>query len=542
MPNNYSVKYVFEAFDNMSQSLKEIEKNVKKIDDRFKKTTKTVPRFNAVMKKTGNTLKMIASKSRTMSLAMAGVATGSVMAFSKMEKGLTDTLTLLKDKSTVEKYRGRLSDLQKAAVKAGFSIQDASSALFDTVSSLGLSENSMKAYVAAQKLAIGGSADLRAAVLGMSKIMNVYGVETTNVNEVVNALFTAQKVGTTTVQDLAMNVGKVSGQAKMAGMSFQSMTSVLSILTNTLSNTEEASTSMAAILKAVTNPAKDAESILGALQITTGVTAVKQVGFVNVLKQVRDAMKKYPDYVARAIPEIRALKGISTITDDSLRLMSSTVKQMGKDLENGTGLTEAFNMQQKTMDRQLKRVRGAILLFSRSIGEVLAPYVSTVADKFLNLLEAFDSLGSNGKKMTAALIVIGAAFAPLVAIASAFALALAAIGWTGFIVIGAISAISAAIAGLVIYWDELVTLVEKTWNKLTTMPFMKLNALFGIDIEEKLGNKEDMTPVSYTAPGSYADINMNINAPEGVVDNIFTDTKNAKFNLGLNMTPAGSGI
>lgn len=407
MAGNFNIAYTFRAIDNFSNVMRKINSSIKANEQNIRRAGQRLKTFGKSATRVGKDLR------NKVTLPILAAGTGMVMAASKFEKGISNVYTLM-GQEDIDKFGGRINEIAEQTVKAGFSIEDMSKSLFDNVSALGISENSLKAYQAAVRLSIAGDASMSASVLGLAKIMNVYGRETTDVNRVINALFTAQKVGTTTVEQLALNVGKVSGSAKMAGMSFEEMLATLSVLTNVMRNTEEASTAMAAVLKAVTNPAKQSAKILKQLGITYGVSRVKAVGFHTVLGQVANAMKTNEDAVARAIPEIRALRGISSLTDESLALMAKTVEQVDIDIEKGTGLTKAYNDQMKIFDRRWKMAVGSLKIAAMKFGTVIIPHLIKFLEKITKVLEYLENLDPATKKTILILGGIVAVLGPLI--------------------------------------------------------------------------------------------------------------------------------
>jgi TP901 family phage tail tape measure protein len=451
MAGNFNIAYVFRAVDNFTNVVRKINNSVKAHEKNIVRAGEKLKRFGKSATAVGKTLR------NKVTLPILAAGTGMVMAASKFEKGISNVYTLM-SKKEIEKYGKRINEIAERTVKAGFSIEDMSKSLFDNISALGVSENSLKAYEAATRLSIAGNAPMSASVLGIAKVMNVYGRETTDVNRVINSLFTAQKVGTTTVEDLALNIGKVSGSAKMAGMSFEEMMATLSVLTNVLRNTEEASTAMAAILKAVTNPAKQSAKILNKLGITYGVSRVKAVGFHTVLGQVAKAMKTNEDLVARAIPEIRALRGVSSLTEESLSLMAKTVQQVDIDIEKGTGLTKAYNDQMKIFDRRFKMAIGSLIMASKKFGVVLIPYLIKFFNIMTKVLEKIEKLSPAAKKTILIFGGIAAALGPVIMALGFLAIALGAAGisftafWGAvFSPIGLITAAIIALSALGIY-------------------------------------------------------------------------------------------
>ncbi|MCK5602304.1 phage tail tape measure protein [Candidatus Pacearchaeota archaeon] len=381
--SNFNISYLYSLRDKFSGKLKRINRITTIHAKRLKRSTQE--------------LSVLKHSYKRFALVATAAITGAIIANAKFEKGLANVLGLL-DTDVAKQFKGQLESLQEEAVKLGFGLQDSNKALFDTISALGLSTNSMQAFRIAQKLSIAGNAELSSSVLGLSKVMNIYGRETTNADLVANAFFSAQKAGTTTVQELADNYGKVGGAAKFAGLGFEETLATMAVLTNTLKNTEEASTAMAAVLKAVTNPAKEQKKIMTALGITTGVTAVQQRGFGAVLLEVSKAMKQYPDAVARAIPEMRALKGITSLTDESLKLIGTTTKQIAIDQKTGAGMMTSYARNMDTVNQKFRQTRGLITVVAKKYGDDLNPATKTALNITNKLLGATTNLSKVQRK------------------------------------------------------------------------------------------------------------------------------------------------
>lgn len=455
MPN--TVSYTIRFKDQFSQISNKLNNNLKGIDNKVKALSKRLNKIGSGMKSLGRTMSV------SVTAPIVALGTASVFSFSKLEKGLTNTLTLL-NKGQIKKFSKELEGAQKGAIKMGFSIEDTNKALFDTVSALGISSKSVDIFRAAQELAIAGDAKLGDAVLGISKVMNVYGKAVTDAEFVSESLFTAQKAGTTNVASLAQNIPKVAGGAKLAGMGIAEMASTLAVLTNVMANTEEASTAMSAIIRAVTTPGEQAIAIFKEMGITYGIANVKQAGFANVLKQVADALKKNEDAVAAAIPEIRAMKGITNLTDESLQLMNDTVIQINKNYKDGTGKTAAFNQQMSIMDQQIKKATGSMTLASQKIGIVLAPFVLKAANAITMLADRFSKLSPSLQKTIILITGIVAVVGPLLIFFGMIAAAVAAIGGIPIL-------IGAAIAGVValfVVLQKKFQIFTKIWDFLKT--------------------------------------------------------------------------
>ena len=204
--------------------------------------------------------------------------------FGAFEKGLTNVLTLM-DSGTIEQFQGEMKDgMLNIITQYGFAIDDVSKAMFDSVSSGIEAGNSVQFMNAASELALGGTTDLSTAVSGMTTIMNAYHLEQTEANQVAAAFFTAQKYGTTTVEELATAIGGVVPHAKRAGVSYQELLSAMAELTKQGIKTDLAATALKSTITALEKPSQQAKDKFDELGISYGTTALRSEGLMTILE------------------------------------------------------------------------------------------------------------------------------------------------------------------------------------------------------------------------------------------------------------------
>lgn len=457
--------------------------------------------------------------------ALTGMSALNVKAFSNIEKGLTNVYTLL-DRDQLVKFRSNIDNTANSAIKMGFTIDDTTTALFDSISAIGDVEKSLEVYNEAQKLAIGGNADLAVSVDGMTSIMNAYHLATDEATKIAVAFFRAQKVGKTDVQKMASNVGKIAPVAKSAGVSYQELLSTMAVLTKAGLSTDEATTALRASMSALIKPTKEAETMLKKYGVPVGAVDIKSKGWCETLKALIKAGKEHEDELAQMIPNIRALTAVTSLGEKEFALMSETIAQMNKDIKKGTGLSEAYALQMKTTDKATSMLWGSIKSLSASIGEGLAPvvkvisYVLTGFVNVLNLIPAplkslgvitttiagvgLTALGCFTMAMANVLNLVNA-LSPALATRMAPAIAritVASWGWVASIVANPLTWIVFAwVAGLTAV-GTIVYQLYKNWDKVTASIIKAFNwtkKLFG------LGSKNDVTPkVTTNIQGSHS--------------------------------------
>jgi TP901 family phage tail tape measure protein len=443
----------------------------------IEKNSKNIKRFTANLDKAKFAFTAFAG-------AIALGFTASVVSAAKFEKGITNVFTLL-DKPQIQQFGGQLEMAQRNAVRMGFAIGDANKALFDTVSALGAGEQANKTFNIATKLAIGGQAELRVAVDGLTSVVNAYGKETTDATLVANAFFSSQRAGKTTVAELASNVGKIAPIAKQAGVGFKTLLATMSQLTLGGLKTEEATTALRGAIGSLIKPAAESMKVLKKHQIPTGAAALQNADFTEVLLKLAEAAREDADALALMIPEKRALTAIAAIGTKEVDNLRNIIKSINKDYKEGTGLIEAYAKNVKTLSQIFKAIVGSAKDMTAQFGKELFPILKPIGLQIIKLIRAFADLSPNVKKLILLIIGLAGAFAGVLALLGgliafkgtliAIGAVLAAVSLPALAVVAALGAIGTVI----VFWKDIAKAINDTVDAIDRL-FEKITSFKGI--------------------------------------------------------------
>lgn len=365
-----SVEYIIQLRDRFSRTLDKFNRKMSGVKKKTREATKSMSDF-------GFTTKRVL-------LGLGALATTSIITFARISQGLGNIKGLLTDLE-FDTFGDEIESAQKEALKLGFKIDDVNKALFDNISALGASEKSIQVFNVAQKLAIAGNASLGVSVDGITSIVNAYGKDITDATEVANAFFSAQVKGKTTVAKLAANIGQVASIANTAGVGFKELLATISALTLGGLSTEESVTSLKGAINLLLSPTKEAGQILTALKVPFGVTQVRAVGLKKAFEKLTAAGEKYPDLIARAIPNVRAFTAVTSLSADKLKIIDEILTKINQDTANGTGLNKVYTDQLAQMAKQLSITKGSFTILFNAIGAGLAPSLLPVL-KFIQAI------------------------------------------------------------------------------------------------------------------------------------------------------------
>jgi TP901 family phage tail tape measure protein len=524
------VSYTFFAVDKFSAIARRISASTEAVRGKMRA-------LDAQLKKVDKSASVaLGKKLRGVSLA-AGVAAGaSVKAFGDLEAGVVNVLTLLEDDKAVEKYRGRIKGLIESTVAEGFSIEDASAAVFDNVKALGASEKSFGAYTAALDLARATNTDINASVGGVSAVMKAYGLEATDATRVTDAFVVAQRRGIR-VGDMAENVAKIAPLAKQAGIGFEELFATTAQLTKKGMDPAGAAQAVKAAIVALVKPGKTAEKMFRALGIPVGVAELRSAGLAATLSKLAVVGQKYPDIMDQLIPNVRALTAAAALGGPELAAIQKTIVEMNTAATTGAGVVGALEKQEATFNDTLGDTIGEVKILASMIGEGLAPVIKVVGFVVHALVVGLRALGPVASKILGGLLGAVAIAAPVLLFFGKFLLVMGAIGGA---IVGALSAPIAFIAVLIAAFVAAVAVVVANVDSVTDKAVKVKNAVSGF-FGFGAGAKEvDASFIGDVMQRNQTDINVNLNAPKGAISSVKTQTTGdtSGLNVGVNMAGA----
>lgn len=373
---NFSIFSKFLAKDGVSPVFSKMSKSSKKFDNN---TTTAFAKAKA-----GATA--LTASLKGLVLGLTAVATAvPVKGFADWEKGINNVYGLM-SQNEIATYGNKIKELSKNAIRHGVSIEDANKALFDTISAMGVSQKSFDTYNQALVLAKGGNADLSTSISGLTAVINAWGAANTDAKTAANAMFTAQRFGVTTVQELAGSVGQIAPTARAAGVSMEETLATMAALTQGGMSTADATTALRATLTAFIKPSKDAKETLEEYGIASDLVQLRQQGLATTLSKLIKLQKNHPAEIAKAIPNIRALNGALAMNEERMQNVDRILKQVQIDIKSGTGLKEAFNRMATGDAATMANTMGALNIAMIQLGELISPILMPLVKGFGDLV------------------------------------------------------------------------------------------------------------------------------------------------------------
>ena len=293
----------------------------------------------------------------------------NVKVFAEFEKGIKNVLTLLssEDKGLLREslWQGSMDIM----TKFGLAANDVNKAMFNTVSAGVPAAEAVKFLDAASTLAIAGVTDLTSAVTGIVSVMNAYGKSSEEATRIAETLFTTQKFGVTTVEELTKSIGVVLPFAAASGISFEELGAAISVTTRTGLDAAKTVTALRAAISQMQKPATESMALFTKFGIPVGAAEMKLIGFTETMRRLNIAYKENPAFVEKMFGNVRGLTSILAIAGENVDMYNDQLKVMQEDTGDMSSQQEAFNEQMDSAQKAIDKMNSAYSILKTNLGD-----------------------------------------------------------------------------------------------------------------------------------------------------------------------------
>ena len=439
--NNQMAK-THEIYRNSGGRLADTAKHFKKVGDVTGKVSQKLGNFS--------------SKTRGLTIGIAGGLTGATKAYLDFENQTKTIKALLKDSYTDTKQLDNVTNqLASSSQQMGMKYGESSSKIREGMKELikkGFSANAtLGATPAILKASIASGDDFNSVMETSAAVLTQFGLVTNDTNKMLantematsTLTFVANKTsaGFSDLGEAMQNVGPI---AHSNNQSLQDMASALGIMSNAGIKGGEAGTYLANVLRNLATPTKTQKQALQELGVTAFDSSGKMRPLPAILDDIATATEGLTDEekgkVLSRIFNQRAIKGALPLLQQGKGAIAELSKETGKAIEYQNKLAEEMG---NTGERQLMKFKENVMALGVSFGKEALPYLVDFTNKLKDIMQGFSSLDDGTKKMIVRMLLGAAAISPM---ATAFS--------------GLFGAVSAVNNG----WGELI----KNIGKLTT--------------------------------------------------------------------------
>lgn len=325
-----------------------------------KSTQRTAQRLQK-LEQTGKLFSNIGAKiTKTITVPTAAAAVTAVKMGADFEDGAAKVNTLLNlEGKKFEEIKRQMIEFSNDFKIANTEVTEAT---YQAISAGVKQDKVFTVLSASAKASKAGFTDLTTAIDGITNVLNSYGLESEQAEEIANQMLITQNKGKTTFGELATSISDVTGVAKQAGVSTKDLLASLAALTANGLDTSKAVTGVKAALSNMIKPSGIATKTAEELGITFDHTVLKEKGFAGTLKYLGDA-------ISNLSPEFAETQRAMAQNQEQMDKLTKSGKQNSAEFkaleENNKLLQEQFMSQADTQD-------GVLGKFAQLFGSVEA--------------------------------------------------------------------------------------------------------------------------------------------------------------------------
>ena len=383
-----------------------------RIGARIDEMVKGLNKAERRLQRSGRKLKQLGGDLTTaVSLPLAGIAAiGVKMAvdlessFSKVENlvGITGT-ALDKFKDGVKDVSGEVGKTQGELAEALFTITSAGE---KGGAALDVLRSSAKASV----IGLGETKDVAKAT---TAIMQAYKDTNITAAESVNLLAKTVKAGNLEASELAPSIGKVLPLAAQMGISFEEVGANIATFTRLGISASEATNSLKAVLSNLIKPGKQAQEALAKYGLSAeGVRdSIKKNGLAATLQ---DLIKKFDGNTTALGHVFGSVEGFANVLGTA-GAQGKEYTEILKSMSDGVDIVEqGFEKASETANQKFQKSLVKLQNISITIGNVLLPILTEMADGVASIAGKFSELESGTQKTIIKTLAFVAALGPMI--------------------------------------------------------------------------------------------------------------------------------
>ena len=328
----------------------------------------------------------------------------AINSFTNFEEAMKQVATLTD--ATDEELRQVEDTLLEIAKAGDFSATELANAFYQALSATGDLAVAMAVLQEANKAAIGGNADLFQSVDGLTSMYNAWKLSIDDLAKTNDLLFTAVRMGKTTIDEIAGSIGRVAPLAAQAGVGIDEVLTAVAALTLQGSSTAEAMTQLRGIFSSLIKPSEQSKKMAEELGIQFDVTALKSKGLLGVLNDVAEAAEGDSAKLAMLFREVLALNGVLALTGKGAEDFAAVLS----DMEVSAGATdEAVAKMETGLKDTMDRLKGLIDVMKIEVARAFAPFLTNVVEIATGFFEWIQNMSDAEKAIlgvSSSLIVI----------------------------------------------------------------------------------------------------------------------------------------
>lgn len=600
MSKKNDVKIVIRAIDKITAPLRSMGNGFGKMNKNVAKATLRFKAFNDATMKTQKRLRKIGGGMKKFGRGMTTAVSAPIAAFGAVALKTTyDFEKSMNKVAALTKATGKpFQDLEKMALKLGASTQYSASNAAEAMSFLGMagfdtnqilaSTPKLLDLAAASGIELGRAADIASNVMGAFKL------EAKDMGMIADVLANTTASSNVSMEMLADSMKFAAPIAKKYGLTLAETAAAVGMLGNIGVQGSMAGTGLRTMMLSLTAPAGKAAKILKYLNVETKDAAGNMRPLTETMADFGNSLKDLPEgQQLEAVQTIFGKIGMTSAMELIDKAASGDLAKFNEKIKNSNGVAAQMA---KTMNRGMvgafknlaSASEGAMIAIGKNGGMVelfnsiaagLTKVAAWISKLSPGVLKFGVIMGGIAALLGPVIIFVGMLVSALAALAPIAAFIGVSLGALAGGIIAIPLAIGAAVAGIYIFWDEIVAFIGGAWDwiesKIGRLAYVILALPLGLfaagvaiyvfwdEIKAFIGGVWDWIAkkiasigalvgkfakilgfgggdTAVNIDGSKGDTNLNLGSSEVVQGAAKSETKNAKVTVMLPNMPKGA--
>ncbi|MBA7567494.1 hypothetical protein ES708_09206 [subsurface metagenome] len=238
------------------------------------------------------------------------------------------------------------------------------------------------------QLAKSAHVDQSEVVKGLTKIMAGYEGAVESATEAADLLYAIERYGQVAVSELIPIIGGLAKTSHTLGINQREMAAAIALGSQTAGSAAEAGTQYQAILTGLMKPTDAMTKAIEWMGFKTAEAAIKELGFVGVLKKLQEATGGESDALAELFGRKEAMLGFTALGAVGFTKLEENIRGV----EAGAGAAdEAFFRWSESSQASITGLQNRFRDFIKNVGRVLEEDINNMLDKVSEIIDAIDN-------------------------------------------------------------------------------------------------------------------------------------------------------
>ena len=244
--------------------------------------------------------------------------------------------------------------------------EDIQNSIYNAISMGADYADSLAVLKDAEKLAVGGKAELNDTLELLMGTMNTYGASTDEAGRYSDMFFTIVKDGKTTIPELAASMSDVTGIASAGKVPMDILGAAIAAITATGAPTASAITRIKAAIEGIINPTTQAKDAAAAMGVELSASALESKGLDGIMRELNTATGGSVEKMTALFSSSEALQAALVLSADK----SGSFKTALDDMAKSSGATDkAFQEMASNSENSMQKMQNAAKAALTKVGD-----------------------------------------------------------------------------------------------------------------------------------------------------------------------------